>query len=265
MEPLLIAGMHALVRPVAPDEPLIDGGMYCIEWDDPHAAAAERAYKERFGIPLTERIVITKFLRFICGEWVAQCKDSIAKLNGVVVGMVVGVISLSAAAGCSTEESVHARLPLCGNPFDPESGECAQIGLNAATITIINNSNSGGSGLTGFTGLTSLGFVVNPPSPAADCTVIVTATVSARQTVGTVGQMKVLVRFSDDGVTYVSASQELPIASAAYQAYTMQWQFAHSAANAGHGQAGIYVDNTGVSTNSMDWNQATIQAEYIIR
>jgi hypothetical protein len=37
------------------------------------------------------------------------------------------------------------------------------------------------------------------------------------------------------------------------------------AVNAGHGQAGIYVDNTSASTNSMDWNQATIQAEYIIR
>jgi hypothetical protein len=85
------------------------------------------------------------------------------------------------------------------------------------------------------------------------------------QTVGTAGQMKLLVTFADNGSTFVSATQEVPIDSSTYQAYTLQWQFAHLPVNAGHGQAGIYVDNTGASTNSMDWSQATIQAEYIIR
>lgn len=134
MEPLLIAGKHMLhVRPHAPDEPLIDGGMYCIEWNEADAELLP-AYKERQGIPATEKIVITKFLRWMHGDWWSQCKDSVAHLNGVVVGMVVGVTALSAAAGCGPVDApaVHARQP-CGNPFGPESAECAQVGLNAAS------------------------------------------------------------------------------------------------------------------------------------
>jgi hypothetical protein len=268
LKPLLIAGEHWLrIRQVAPDEPLIDGGLYIFEcpWKDADNPDEIKAYCDKMGVPVTEKVTVMKFLRFAAYEWYYLCNQgigSLTKCGGIVLSMVVAVIPL---AGCATE--AQARAAVCGNPFDAESVSCdtAQIGLNAATVTTINNNAGGGTGITGFTGLSSLGFVVNPPSPASASTVIVTATISARQTVGTVGQMKLLLRFADDSVTFVSASNEVPIASAAYQAYTLQWQFSHVTANAGHGQAGIYVDNTGVSTNSMDWTQATLQVEYIIR
>jgi hypothetical protein len=103
LEPLLIEGQHALViRAVEPDEPFIDGGLYCIEWankDEQHA------YTDAHGLPRTERFLISKFLRFLpelghpFGEWYCQCKDSIAPLNGEAVYKVVGVVPT---------ESVHS-------------------------------------------------------------------------------------------------------------------------------------------------------------
>lgn len=149
--------------------------------------------------------------------------------------------------------------------FAPDN-HCSEIGLNAATVTAINTSGTAGAGITGFTGLINTGVVVNPSGPGYDCTVIVTATVQARQTVGTVGQIKTLVRFADDSVTYVSAGHEEPlVSSVGFSIFTLQWQFAHSKANIGVGQAGIWFDNTGPSTNSFDWQSPTIQVEYIIR
>jgi len=145
----------------------------------------------------------------------------------------------------------------------------SQIGLNAATVTIINASSTTSSGNTGFTGLQNTGVVVNGTgvAPRYDCTAIVTATIQARQTVGTVGQIKALVRFSDNGLGtgYISAAHEEPIPGSSFGVITLQWQFNHVAANANVGQASIWFDNTGPSTNSFDWQSATLQVEYIIR
>jgi hypothetical protein len=90
--------------------------------------------------------------------------------------------------------------------------------------------------------------------------------ISARQTVGTLGQIKLLVRYADDDVTPVSAGFESPILTATYVNYVLQWQFSHALANANSpAQASIWADNTGPSTNSYDWNSATLQVEYILR
>lgn len=131
LEPLLVAGQHAIqVRPVAADEPLVDGGMYSIEWDE--ETEPMRAYYDKHGISPTEKIQIVKFLRFICGEWWCQCKDSIARLEGRVVAQVVSIVSLSTVVGC-TGSAVHARQPACGNPFDSQSAQCGQVSPNAVT------------------------------------------------------------------------------------------------------------------------------------
>jgi hypothetical protein len=149
--------------------------------------------------------------------------------------------------------------------FTPDT-HASQVGDNAATVTVINFTNGSGSGITGFTGLLNLGFVVNPSnSPGFDCTVSILATIQARQTVGTVGQVKVLVRFADDGVTYASSPQEIDIVSSSFQTYTLSWHFIHNGVNGGLGQASIWIDNTGPSTNSIDWQKATLEATYIIR
>jgi hypothetical protein len=239
LTPLVTAGDRLRVRGVADDEQLIDGGLYLIRWDD---ETEVQLYRDSISLKGTEPIYIAKFLRFFSGEWWCQCKDSLARLNGAVVGQVVGAMSNAPA--------VHA----------------SQIGFNAATQILINNSSAGTTGNTGFTGLQSIGVVLNPTGPNVACTLIVTATITARQTVGTVGQMKFVVRYADDAVTFVSAAQEVPISSASYQNYTLQWQFSHLLANIGHAaQVGIYVDNTGPSTNSYDWQAATLQSEFILR
>jgi hypothetical protein len=71
------------VRAVAPGEAIEDGSMYSILWDD---ATEEIPYKTRVGIPIDQRITIIKYLRFICREWWCQCKDSIARLDGIAPG-----------------------------------------------------------------------------------------------------------------------------------------------------------------------------------
>jgi hypothetical protein len=112
LNPLVVAGRDMLVtRRVLADEVLVDGGLYCIRWND---AAEIQLYRDRQNIPATEQITITKVLRFFAGEWWCQCKDSLARLNGEVVEMVVGVMS-------SCTEAVHAFAN--------------QLGVNAATST----------------------------------------------------------------------------------------------------------------------------------
>jgi hypothetical protein len=129
LNPLLCAGDLITVRPVGDDEPLVDGGLYVIAWSNEEEV---QVYRDSINLPATELVVeIAKFLRYIGGEWWCQCADSLARLDGIVVAMVVGMVSLSA---CTPEaQSVHARQPLCGDPFDAESVAGAQLGNNAAS------------------------------------------------------------------------------------------------------------------------------------
>jgi hypothetical protein len=142
----------------------------------------------------------------------------------------------------------------------------ASIDPNAATQIAINNNNGAGSGFTGITGLSSLGIVASLPGPTVDCTLIVTATIQARQTAGTLGDVKLLLRYTDDsGATITSSAQEIKIVSASFQTYAMQWQFAHSHLNASVvGQASIWSDS-GSTSDSYDWQLATLQMEHVIR
>jgi hypothetical protein len=264
LEPLIVAGRHMLItRAVSPDEPLVDGGLYFIAWNNNDPGI--QIYRDKIGVPPTEKIVIAKFLRFIGGEWWCQCKDSIAHLyDNLVVAEIVDVITLGAGVAGCIRDTVHARQPIC-NPFGPESSECSQISANAATMTLIANNNSGSGGtITGVSGLQSTGFVIHPSGPNFDCTAIVTATIGAQQTAGTLGDVKALVRFADNGSTYISATQEVPLNSATLQPYTLQWEFSHSRANAGVGLAAIYFD-VGSTSDAFAWNGASLQIEYIIR
>lgn len=135
---------------------------------------------------------------------------------------------------------------------------------NAATYTIVQNDNASGTIGPGVTGKQNLGVVVNPVSPAYDCTAILTATIQADQPTGTLGDVKVLVGFADSGSGFSYSPQETGITSTTFASYTLQWQFAHLGSNAGHGQAAIFFD-VGANTDIANWQTATIQVEYIIR
>lgn len=264
LEPLVTSQHMVRQRPVAPDEPLIDGGLYVMELGASAENSEAAAYREKHGIAPGEKFVIMKFLRWIGDEWYAQCKDSVLRLSeyGAVIAMVVAVLPL---AGCAPSAEVHARQSACGNPFDAQSAECAQVSPNAATTSLIANNSSGSGGtITGVSGLLASGFVIHPSGPGFDCTAVVTATIGVQQTAGTLGDVKVLVRFADDGSTYSSATQEVPINSATLQPYTLQWEFAHSKANAGVGTVQIYFD-VGSTSDAFAWNTASLQIEYLIR
>ena len=109
LNPLITAGEVFRVRDVADDETLIDGGLYMIEWSN---ESETQLYRDQINAPRTETILIAKFLKYLCAEWWVVCRDSFARLDGIVVGQVVGVVSANAPA-------VHA----------------SQIGINAATTT----------------------------------------------------------------------------------------------------------------------------------
>lgn len=170
-------------------------------------------------------------------------------------GVMLTTLGLAACDNVAPYAQPGAEIPVACTSIDP----------NAATQLVINNNNGAGSGITGITGLSSLGIVASNSGPAVNCTVIVTATIQARQTVGTLGDVKLLVRYADDGVTLVSSAQELKIVSASFQTYTIQWQFSHSAANRGvAGQASIWSDS-GSTSDSYDWQLATLSMEYVLR
>jgi hypothetical protein len=93
--PLLIECQHALItRPLAADEAIVDGDLYVIEWANADEVAAFRDSKGR----ALAHNQIAKFLRYICGDWYTQCNDSVARLDGNIIGKVVGVVDVERAA-----------------------------------------------------------------------------------------------------------------------------------------------------------------------
>jgi hypothetical protein len=138
--PLVTDQQMLKVRRVAPDEELVSGRLYCVQWTNEVEA---QIYRDKIGIESKEPIVIAKFLYFTAFEWWCICKESMTKLgNSIVVGEVVGVVATAAAlfaAGCAPEATVHARMP-CNNPFDAGSAVCSAVGANA--VSTIGSANS---------------------------------------------------------------------------------------------------------------------------
>jgi hypothetical protein len=133
LNPLVTAGDLLTVRDVPAGEPLVDGNLYIVDWDN---ADEVQKYRDEINVPSTEPILIAKFLRFICGEWRTQCRDSVARLDGVIVGMIVGVNSLSEVGDYNG--AAHA----------------GQIGDNAAS-QIVSNFSATGLVVVAYTGSTT--------------------------------------------------------------------------------------------------------------
>jgi hypothetical protein len=244
LSPLLVAGDLFTVRAVSEGELLIDGGLYVIEWSN---EAEVQAYRDSINLASKEPVVIAKFLRYFSGEWWCMCRDSFARLDGIVVGMVVGAVSACAPA-------VHA----------PESAGCSQIGANAATVLQISSLSGFPGSITGHTGYTGVYGVVSA-APAFSCTVVVTVTVEVCYT-GTAG-MTLLIGYDDTGGTAYSHSIPEAVinsASPTYQQITLQYQFAHNGANTGPRISLLY-NNPGASTNALAYQQISLQVEYILK
>src|SRR5258707_1218693 len=67
LSPLFDGPHYYEVRPIEPEELLIDGGLYLVE---PEEQEETRDYiKKMLGLSITGRVSITKFLRFVAFEW----------------------------------------------------------------------------------------------------------------------------------------------------------------------------------------------------
>ncbi len=63
LEPLVTQRHILHVRPVRPDELLIDGGLYTLELGESAQSSEAIAYREKWGVGAGEAFVITKFAR----------------------------------------------------------------------------------------------------------------------------------------------------------------------------------------------------------
>lgn len=107
-------------RPVAPDEPLVDGGLYVISRD----RVGEDDMSDHELFKKTDKREFINFLRFACFEWWTVCNEGVGKLENLpgfnIIAMVVGVTTLSA----------------CGKRFDAMpvvSNDTSLLGANAAS------------------------------------------------------------------------------------------------------------------------------------
>lgn len=167
MYPLLVEGRDAmLVRPVSPDEALVDGGLYLIQWTN---VADIDAYESRTGMRPTH---IVKFLRYIGWEWFYQCAEGLARLDGIVLGVVIGVV------------------PVAGSSPDAPTADArgANIVAHAATVTYSGSA----AGPNTYNAGTVPTAYITTSCAAIDASSIVKATVTADivQTVaGSIAQM----------------------------------------------------------------------------
>ncbi len=148
--------------------------------------------------------------------------------------------------------------------FGPDA-YASGLGANAATITDVAHASPAGVSLTGVTGNTLLNpSMTMTNSPGYDCTAIVTMNITAAQTLGTLGDVSLLVAFADDGSTLAYSTSTYPVLSASNQQYTLQWEFSHLATNGGSGKVHACA-NFGSTSDKLVYGPATLQVEYVIR
>jgi hypothetical protein len=156
LEPLVTDRHMLLTRPVDPAEALTDGGLYAIRWDN---EIESQIYRDSIGISTGGHIVIAKFLRFVAGEWWCLCADNLTPLlDNLIIGAIVAVLPLT---GCAPQAEVHARSPICGNPFDSSSVACSGLGANAATSIDVATA-SGSTNLSNNSAITVVSLTVGP-------------------------------------------------------------------------------------------------------
>jgi hypothetical protein len=246
LNPLIVAGDLLAARNIAEDERLIDGALYSIEWDPAHIDA--KKYAEKIGATRGPARIV-KVLRFMAGEWFAQCKDEISSLNGTVLAQIVGVTRPDARGSTTTGAPVHA----------------AGIDANAATTTYLATNVFSGVAASGTTGQnsTNISFFIGA-GPPIDCTVIITVVVSCHQSAGA-GTVKIMIGYDDTGgTTYTWSVPEVLVTTTA-AIYTLQYQFTHLAANTGAPRVVLGWDSSSAANALSADGYETFQSEYIKR
>jgi hypothetical protein len=261
LEPL-ITSQHALrLRPLAPGEQLVSGAFYAIETGASAETSEAVAYREKHRMAPGEKFVIVKCLKWIGSEWYAQAKDSVCRLYqyGAVIAMVVAVMPLT---GCAP--NADARQSVCGNPFDADSAECSQLGLNAATIIFQNNV---GNLLNQIVGAGAASNIASQTvtSPNQDTSVLVTFTFAGNFSAGTAGFVTIQIAYQDDVVGSGGAAfSPTFVLYATEQMMTLQFAFTHSRAFTSSRYYMSLANSGGISSTSQ-FKNIVGKAEYIQR
>jgi hypothetical protein len=172
LDPLLTAHEYLELRPVASEELLVNDGLYTIEPENQEEM--RQLIQDKLGRSITGNVSITKFLRFVAGEWWYINREGIDRLgNGAVIYEVVGFIPKTGPrAGQSSTPTTHGGPSLYVDPIIARP-ECSQVGLNAATSTLTSSLSAGSVG--SFTTPNVQGSVTVGPF-GIDTTVILTVT-----------------------------------------------------------------------------------------
>jgi hypothetical protein len=201
-----------------------------------------KAYSERTGIPCG-----TSIMKFylqprppLWDEPQFLCNESFAPLGDRPIIGVIRAIRAVADAG------------------QLQPGAATAIAVATYPGTVVSTGNTGK--------FNAANGAVATTGPNVDCTAIVTIVVSAFQSAGTAGQIKLTCAYTDDGGgTYSYGSSEVPL-TGTLTPYTLQWQFAHLGSNSALvPHADLAFDNTGPSTNAVTYGPVTSQIEMIIR
>jgi hypothetical protein len=244
LEPLITDRHMLRTRPVAPDEPLIDGHVYVLELGASADGDEAAAYREKWGMLPGEKFVIAKVLRWIGGEWYAQCRDSVASLEGygAVVARVVEVLPLLAPL----EKIIDLDSP--------------QLGANAATdlssifvssITVTDSSTSGPS----FDGAAAS---IVLPALRSGSTAIVTATYTCRSS--TAASSHYVYATSNLLGAYTTSEFITVPADTVNRTYALQFQFIYNAGDA----PTIYLKSNGSPGGAaVVFSQVRLQVEFI--
>jgi hypothetical protein len=151
LSPLIIEGQHATVsRPLGPNERLVDGGLYVIEWDiENEVAEAGRKLREKYGLASTDKIVIAKFLRYLCGTWYIHCNEALAPLHGTVIAKVIRIEPLERTAGSTAQMAAGAITQVVNSTLSSltsasltgtTAAPASNVSMDSLAITTLTNS-----------------------------------------------------------------------------------------------------------------------------
>ncbi len=186
-----------------------------------------------------------------------------------VLGPVVAVTRSPGAASSRRVGSNAVSAATVGGALAAAASlmvACSNIAPNAATETFLGYSGTPDAGITATASATTIGnSTMTPGGPAVDCTAIVTVTRSASQSAGTIGTVYAVIGWDDSGGgTYVWSPNYVALTAAA-QNLTLQYEFSHLAANAGHSKVTVAYANTSGVNATVSATPAHVQVEFIKR
>jgi hypothetical protein len=175
LNPLLSKHHIYRTRPVAPDEQLVDGGLYIFEcdWKNKDDQEKVKAYCAEMGVLMGEKNLIMKFLRYVLDEWYYVCNQGMGSLtntgNAVVLAQVVEVLTRGALA-------YGARTAVCDTAEISANAVSTIISNFSAAVVSTNNNVTQGTGSSTDANVITAAVITNGHPMAIDVGATVTLT-----------------------------------------------------------------------------------------